>query len=79
MFSIFWFFSFQNYGITLAKQLGTKKPGTKFGIGLSEEQYIAFNAEQIAQLYALFEETHKPIDPENPLGEHPMVQPRKDS
>ena len=66
---------FQNYGVTLAKQLGTRKPGSTFGLTLTKEQYDALNDEQISQLYELFEETNKPVDAENPLGENPMAPP----
>ena len=63
--------------MALAKQIGMRKPGNKFGTGLTEQQLDLLSEEQVSQLYALFEEVRKPVDPDNPLGENPMVKQTK--
>jgi hypothetical protein len=69
----------QDYAITLAKQMGAKEAGQKLGLGLSACQINHLSDDQIGQLYELFQETQKPVDPDNKLGENPRVNNVPDS
>lgn len=62
----------QNYAITLANQLGKHSTNRVLGLKLSEETLNGLREDQIGQLYQLFLETQKPLDPDNPLGENPF-------
>ncbi|CAH1776146.1 unnamed protein product [Owenia fusiformis] len=59
------------YYATLAKQLAAKTQKQSYGKNLDNRQLDAFNDEQIGQIFELYQESKKPIDPENPLGEAP--------
>lgn len=49
-----------SYAITLAKQLSKRTAFQSFGVDLKEDQLDDFKAEQVVQLYELFQETSKP-------------------
>merc|ERR1712142_650360 len=53
-----------SYAITLAKQLSKRTAFQSFGVNLKEEQLEEFKAEQVVQLYELFQESTKPISEE---------------
>ena len=53
-----------SYAITLAKQLSKRTAFQSFGVNLKEEQLEDFKAEQVVQLYELFQESTKPISEE---------------
>ena len=53
-----------SYAITLAKQLSKRTAFQSFGVNLKEEQLEDFKAEQVVQLYELFQESTKPITEE---------------
>ena len=43
------------------------------GLSLTEEELDNFSEDQLDQLFALYKETQKPVDPDNPLGDNPHV------
>jgi len=49
-----------SYAITLAKQLSKRTAFQSFGVDIKEEQLDDFKAEQVVQLYELFQEATKP-------------------
>ena len=49
-----------SYAITLAKQLSKRTAFPSFGVDIKEEQLDDFKAEQVVQLYELFQEATKP-------------------
>lgn len=51
----------QKYYVTIAQQVGKKRPSGIIGANLSAELLDAFNDEQVVQLYELFTETQKPL------------------
>lgn len=67
-------FSPQSYAIKMASQIKRSTRG-KLDIGehLNESQLEHFSEEQLGQLLQLMEETTKPVNPENPLGDHPAA------
>jgi hypothetical protein len=69
----------QEYAITLAKQMGAKEAGQKLGLQLTPCQVESLAEDQVGQLYELFKETQKPVDPDNVLGENPNAKEVKDS
>ncbi len=56
-------FSFQNYAITLAKQLGKKSAYATLGVPLKDNQLELMSDEQISQLFDLFQEIQGPTVP----------------
>lgn len=73
LFQIWLLFLLQDYAITLAQQVEQKKQDKKFGVKMSEKQVDLLDGDQVHQLYGLYEETQKPVDPDNLLGEDPMI------
>jgi hypothetical protein len=63
----------QNYAVTLAEQLGKRSATKVLGLQLSESQLSALRDDQLGQLFTLFQETQKPVNPDNPLGENPVT------
>ena len=55
----------QKYAIDLSKQMGVKNltKSEKIGTPLKEEDLDNFSEEQLSQLYELYSEAKKPIDP----------------
>ena len=72
-------FLFQNYAIMLAKQIGKKSAHQNLGLNLSGKQLENLGDEQVGQLFELFEETQKSVDPDNSVGANPYVDAKKDS
>ena len=60
----FFFFQFQNYALTMSKQLDSKRHvgGLDLGQAIKPEEIDLFTGEQLAQLFELYEETKKPQD-----------------
>ena len=58
------FFHFQNYALTMSKQLDSKRHVKGLGLGqvIKPEEIDLFTGEQLAQLFELYEETKKPQD-----------------
>ena len=58
------FFQFQNYALTMSKQLDSKRHvrGLNLGQAINPEEIDLFTGEQLAQLFELYEETKKPQD-----------------
>ena len=56
----------QKYAIDLSKQMGVKSltKAEKVGASFKEEDLEKFSDEQLSQLYELYTEAVKPIDPE---------------
>lgn len=65
----------QDYAITLAKQIGKRSTSQHLGLRLLPDELDKFSPEQVAQLYELFQETQKAIDPDQPLGNNPHLNP----
>ena len=55
---------FQNYALTMSKQLDSKRHVRGLGLGqaIKPEEIDLFTGEQLAQLFELYEETQKPQD-----------------
>ena len=58
------FHQFQNYALTMSKQLDSKSHVRGIGLGqaIKPEEIDLFTGEQLAQLFELYEETAKPQD-----------------
>ncbi len=69
--------SFQNYALTLSKQLGLQgiKKQAELGEAFTEKDLDHFSDEQIIQLHELYEATHAENEPP-PSGDNPS-QPSK--
>jgi hypothetical protein len=65
----------QNYAITLANQLGKHSTNRVLGLKLTDETLNSLREDQVGQLYQLFQETQKPLNPDNPVGENPFQVP----
>ena len=61
---LIFFHQFQNYALTMSKQLDSKRHVQGLGLGqpIRPEEIDLFTGEQLAQLFELYEETAKPQD-----------------
>ena len=61
---LIFFHQFQNYALTMSKQLDSKSHvrGISLGQAIKPEEIDLFTGEQLAQLFELYEETAKPQD-----------------